>query len=153
MSKICTALINVPVFKDHNLSGITGAMKNMTHGNINNPHHYHKHDCNPQIADIYNHPRLKDKVRLTICDALKIQYEGGPQASMRHRVAHHRIYAATDAVAMDAWGLKEIEALRKKAGKIPISIRHKGNYLVRAQKLGLGIADTRKIDFRLTKLG
>jgi uncharacterized protein (DUF362 family) len=150
MSKICTALINVPVIKDHSLAGITGAMKNMTHGNINNPHHYHEHDCNPQIADIYAHSRLMDKVRLTVCDGLRIQYDGGPQASNRHKVLHNRIYVANDAVALDSWGLDVIERLRKKHGKQSIKKRHPtGTYLVRAQRLGLGVFDLKKINCRV----
>jgi uncharacterized protein (DUF362 family) len=149
--KHCTAIINAPVIKDHNLSGVTVGMKNMTHGNIHNPHHFHEHDCNPQIAEIYAHPKILDKVRVVVCDGLRVQYDGGPQDSPRARVAHHRIYAATDPVAIDSWGLVVVNELREKHGKSPLSERHPaGNYLVRAAELGIGVADPKTIDMQLT---
>jgi len=153
MLKHCTALINVPVIKDHSLAGVTVAMKNMTHGNINNPHHYHEHDCNPQIADIYNHPLIKDKVRLNVCDGLRVLYDGGPQDNNRFKVLHNRIYVCSDAVALDSWGFQIIDEMRKKNGKQPLSERHpKGFYLAKAEKLGLGIADAARIKLKVHKL-
>ncbi|HIA02535.1 MAG TPA: DUF362 domain-containing protein [Myxococcales bacterium] len=153
MLKHCSALINVPVIKDHSLAGVTVAMKNMTHGNINNPHHYHKHDCNPQIADIYDHPLIKDKVRLTVCDGLRVLYDGGPQDNNRFKVLHNRIYVTTDAVALDSWGFEIIEELRKKHGKPSLHERHPtGSYLARAEKLGLGVADRKKIELKVHQL-
>lgn len=151
--KHCTAIINAPVIKDHNLSGVTVGMKNMTHGNIHNPHHFHEHDCNPQIAEIYAHSKILDKVRVVICDGLRVQYDGGPQDSPRARVAHHRIYAATDPVAIDSWGMVVVSELRERHGKTPLSERHPaGNYLVRAAELGIGVADPKTIDMQLTVL-
>ena len=151
--KYCTAIINAPVIKDHNLAGVTVGMKNMTHGNIHNPQDFHEHDCNPQIAHIYAHPRIKDKVRLVLCDGLRVQYDGGPQDNPRAKVRHHRIYAATDPVAIDAWGEKLVNELRAEHGKKPLSQRHpKLGYLVEAERLGLGVADASRIDARITQL-
>jgi hypothetical protein len=151
--KHCTAIINVPVIKDHNLSGVTVGMKNMSHGNINNPQEYHQHDCNPQIADIYNHSRIRDKVRLIICDGLRLLYDGGPQDNNRAKVLHNRVYVGTDPVAMDAWGERLIVNLRNSKGLSPLAKRHpQGGYIARAASLGLGEADTNKIHMQLTKL-
>ncbi len=147
--KLCTAIISAPVIKDHNLAGITVGMKSMTHGNINNPHDFHTHDCNPQVADIYDHPKIKDKVRVVVCDGLKVLYDGGPMDS-KHKVLHNRIYAATDPVAIDAWGWKVIEELRKKHGKPPLATRHPtGLFLKRAEALGLGVGDPARVTFDL----
>ena len=151
--KHCTAIINAPVIKDHNLSGVTVGMKNMSHGNINNPHHYHEHDCNPQIADIYNHPRILDKVRLIICDGLRLLDDGGPQDNNRAKVLHNRIYVDTDPVAIDAWGERLISDLRKEKKLTSLSKRHpKGGYLQRASQLGLGEVDVSKMNIQITKL-
>lgn len=150
----CTALINAPVIKDHELSGVTVGMKNMTHGNINNPHDYHEHDCNPQIADIYAHPKIKDKVRLIVCDGTRIQYDGGPQDNNRAKLLHNRIYVATDPVAMDALGFDLVEKIRKDKGLDSLHKRHPtGSYLVRAGALGLGEHRIDKITLDLTTLG
>src|SRR5215216_2742263 len=35
-----TAVINITMIKDHSISGYTGTMKNITHGNVNNPHEH-----------------------------------------------------------------------------------------------------------------
>ena len=152
--KHCTAVINAPVIKDHSLAGVTAGMKNMTHGNIHNPDAYHKADCNPAIADIYDHPAIKDKVRVIVCDGLRVLYDGGPQGSARARVVHSRIYAGTDPVAMDSWAAKLIDDLRKENGKSPIAKRHpSGSYLATAEKLGLGVADLARVKMELTQLG
>ena len=154
MLKHCTAIVNAPVIKDHNLAGVTVGMKNMTHGNINNPHHFHEHDCNPQIADIYNHPKIKDRVRVIVCDGLRVLYDGGPQDNNRAKVRHDRIYVATDPVAMDSWGYYVVEDLRKKHGLDPLAKRHAtGTYLVKAEKLGLGVHQRAGIDCKVTPLG
>ena len=151
--KHCTAIINVPVIKDHNLAGVTVGMKSMTHGNINNPQHFHEHDCNPQIADIYAHSRILDKVRLVVCDGLRVQYDGGPQDSPRAKVLHNRIYVATDPVAMDSWGGVLVSKLRAEKGKSPLEERHpKGSYLKRAADLGLGESDPGKITTEISTL-
>jgi len=153
MLKHCTAIINAPVIKDHSLAGVTVGMKNMTHGNINNPHDFHKHDCNPQIADIYAHPKITDKVRLIVCDGLRVMYDGGPMDN-RHKVLHNRIYVATDPVAIDAWGYEVVEKVRKEKGKPPLAKRHPaGNYLLQAQKLGLGVADPAALKVDVSTIG
>ena len=153
MLKHCTAIISAPVIKDHNLAGVTVGMKSMTHGNINNPHDYHLHDINPAVADIYNHPKIKDKVRVVVCDGLRVQYDGGPQDSNRAKVIHNRIYVTTDPVAIDTWGLKLVEALRKEHGLKPITARHpNGSYLARAEALGLGVHDLAKIACSVSRL-
>ena len=150
----CTALINAPVIKDHSLAGVTVGMKNMTHGNINNPQDYHEHDCNPQIADIYDHPKLRDKVRLIVCDGLRVQYDGGPQDNNRAKVLHNRIYVATDPVAIDTWGMKLVEDLRREKGLESVAARHPtGTYLQRAEALGLGVHELAKIRTETFSLG
>lgn len=77
VSELCTALINVPVLKDHGIVGVTLGMKNFF-GAIHNPNKYHPDHGDPYVADLYSHPNIGGKVRLTIVDALEVQCEGGP---------------------------------------------------------------------------
>ena len=77
LAEKCTAIINVPVLKDHDLAGVTMAMKNF-YGAIHNPNKYHDNNCNPYIAELNTSPIIKDKTRLIVCDALLAQYNGGP---------------------------------------------------------------------------
>ena len=152
--RVCTAIINAPVIKDHRLAAFTVGMKNMTHGNINNPEDFHDHDCSPQIADIYAHPRIRDRVRLTVCDGLRVLYDGGPTDNPRAKVLHNRIYVAADPVAIDAWGLHLIEQLRRDKGLVPLARRHPhGTYLRRAEDLGLGIGRVDALKVTLHRLG
>ena len=53
-----TAVIDMTMMKDHSICGFTGALKNMTHGQIVNPQDHHAWNCNPQIALLYNFPVL-----------------------------------------------------------------------------------------------
>jgi len=144
-----TAVINVPVMKTHALSGITGALKNMTHGHVDNPSRFHKDGCVPGIPEIYAYPLIKDKVRVSIMDGLRLLYHGGPQDSPKHRILHNRIYAATDPVALDTILLERIQAARKEGKMKALDLPA---FLAAAAKLGLGEADRAKIRLDELKL-
>ena len=46
LEEYCNATINMPVLKDHSISGVTCAMKN-NFGCIHNPNKYHDNGCDP----------------------------------------------------------------------------------------------------------
>jgi uncharacterized protein (DUF362 family) len=77
MTRACDCVINMPVIKDHSIAGITVSLKNMF-GAIHNPNKYHLNLGDPYVPDVYNLPEIRNKIRLIICDATTIQYEGGP---------------------------------------------------------------------------
>jgi len=68
LTQICDAVINLPVLKDHSITGVTIALKSMF-GAIHNPNKYHLSVGDPYVADVYALPPIRQKVRLTICDA------------------------------------------------------------------------------------
>jgi len=145
-----SCVINLTMMKDHSLCGFTGALKNITHGNIDNPHHHHDHQASPQIAVLYNHPIVQSRVRLHITDAFKITYDKGPlDKDPRTRVPHGAIYASTDPVALDTIGHQVINQERiarggmtlEKAGRSPHYIRH-------AAEMGIGVADLNLLRLR-----
>ena len=142
-----TAVINLTMIKDHGICGYTGTMKNITHGNVNNPHEHHEHNASPQIAMLYNHPIVTSRVRLHITDAFKITYDKGPlDKDPKTRIPHGAVYVSTDPVAMDTYGWKLIDDERKArnlpslkdAGREPAYIRAAGNF-------GLGVHDMNQI--------
>lgn len=145
-----TAVIDMTMMKDHSICGFTGAMKNITHGNIDNPEDHHKHRASPQIALLYQHPIVQSRVRLHITDAFKIIYDKGPlDKDPATRVPHGSIYAATDAVALDRVGWQVIEAERKQRGGM--SLRAAGReplYIQQAAELGVGVFDDQAISLR-----
>ena len=147
ISSFCTALINIPVLKDHDLAGVSLSLKNF-YGAIHNPNKYHDNNCDPYIADLNTHPYIKDKLRLVVCDALTLQYQGGPAFKPQWALDYHSLLLSRDPVAIDRIGAELIEEKRKekglpslkKAGREPI-------HIATAAKKGLGTDDLNKIKF------
>jgi len=139
-----TALINVPVLKDHALAGITYSLKNISHGSTNNPGDLHRNNCDPAIAEVNAIPLIREKQRLIIGDALLACYDKGPWHNPRYKWVENTIMAAHDPVAIDTVGLQIIEAKRKVEGIAPIGKRAK--HLSTAARLGIGVDDPDRIE-------
>ncbi len=77
LTRTCNAVINLPVLKDHGIVGVTMALKNFF-GAIHNPNKYHLMAATRTWPMSTCSPPIRQKVRLTICDAIAPQYEGGP---------------------------------------------------------------------------
>jgi uncharacterized protein (DUF362 family) len=145
-----TAVIDMTQIKDHSICGYTGTLKNITHGNVDNPHAHHAHQASPQIAMLYNHPIVTSRVRLHITDAFKIMYDRGPlDKDPRTRIPHGAVYVATDPVAMDTMGWKIVDDERKKRN-IPSlkDSRREPRYVRNAGEFGLGIHDLNQIQMK-----
>jgi uncharacterized protein (DUF362 family) len=112
ISEVATAIINVPVMKDHDICGISGSLKNHL-GSIDNPNKYHPDGGNPFIADINAAPLLIEKSRLIICDALCAIFDGGPAYNPAGTWNYGGLLAGSDPVAMDVRLLEIIEEKRK----------------------------------------
>jgi uncharacterized protein (DUF362 family) len=141
--------INMPVLKDHSIAGLSAGLKNM-YGAINNPNKYHDNNCDPFAAHVSNLESIKKKNRLSIIDAVKIQYNGGPGYDSRYLSDYSGIIISDDPVAADRVGLEIVEHCRRinnhpsleKAGR-PVK------YLNSAEAIGLGIAALGKIDLKV----
>ncbi len=144
-----TAVINVSLIKDHSICGYTGALKNITHGSIVNPHHYHEHLASPQIAELYAQDLVRSRVRLHVVDGMKVVYEGGPHDNPSRRVKHEAVYVSTDPVALDTLGAELVDKLRAEA-KLP-DLKSAGrdpSYIRAAGMLGLGMHEREWISLR-----
>jgi uncharacterized protein (DUF362 family) len=115
ISEFCSAIINVPVLKDHDMCGITCSLKNHL-GSIDNPNKCHPNAGDPFIAEVNTAPCIRDKSRLIICDGLEALYEGGPAYNPGGAWDFSGLLAATDPVAMDTLAWKLIEKRRKEKG-------------------------------------
>lgn len=146
VSRLCTAIVNVPVLKDHDLAGISVAMKNFF-GVIHNPNKYHGNNCNPFIAELNTHPYIADKVRLIVCDALLAQYHGGPGYKPQWTWNYNGIIVGRDPVALDQICHGIIEEKRKEI-KLPSlkQANREPKYISTAATLGLGIDELSKIN-------
>ena len=146
LTRECTALVNVPVLKDHDISGVSIGMKNFF-GAIDNPNKYHDGHCDPFIADLSSHPLIRDKLRLVVCDAARVQYDGGPSFKPWGAWDYRGLLVARDPVALDATGLRIIEKKRGEEGR-PLLEKagRRPKYIASAAALGLGLADADRID-------
>lgn len=115
LTKQCTAVINVPVLKDHSIAGISVGLKNYF-GAIDNPNKYHQDGCNPYVADLCAAEAIRAKNRLTLCDALTAQYEGGPPYMPQWAWPYNGLLVGTDPVALDQVAYGIIDGKRKEMG-------------------------------------
>jgi len=148
VTRLCTAFVNMPVVKDHGIVGYTGALKNWL-GAVHNPNKYHSDKGDPQIAELSAFAEIKNKQKLIVCDALDVQYHGGPSFKPQFVVRHGAIIISTDPVAVDFYGWQVVEGYRKKRGlKNLESEGRKPTYILTAAKepLKLGFADQAMVD-------
>lgn len=145
LTDFCTALVNVPVLKDHDLAGVTLGMKNFF-GAIHNPNKYHDNGCSPYVADLNSHPLIRDKLRLIVCDGLIALCHGGPAYKRRWAWDYRGLLIGLDPVALDMVGAKIVERRRQEVG-LP-SLKASGRevkYIDVAANLGLGVSDPEEI--------
>jgi uncharacterized protein (DUF362 family) len=119
MTRYCSAMINMPVLKDHNLCGLTASLKNVF-GALHNPNKYHEDQCNPFVADAYSVSFVRKKHRLVICDALRVQYKGGPSYHPQWTEPLGSILLAKDPVAVDRVCASILDRIRSRKGLPPI---------------------------------
>lgn len=135
------ALINVPVLKDHDLSGVSISLKNF-YGAIYNPNKFHRNNCDPYIAELNTHPLIKDKLRLIVCDASRVQVNNGPAFYPKYSWEYGGILVSQDPVALDYTGWQIIEKRRKEIGLKPLkAVNREPKYIKTAAQLKLGNID------------
>ncbi len=145
-TELVTASISLAILKDHGLAGVTGGLKNYF-GAIHNPNKYHDGRCDPFVAEVFDAPPVKSKHRLTVLDALVVQFHRGPSYHARWAGKFGGLVFSLDPVAADAVGWSIVERLRGAAG-LP-TLREEGRapgYLRTAAKMGLGAADPESIE-------
>jgi uncharacterized protein (DUF362 family) len=137
----CDHLINVPVLKNHEMAGVTLALKNHF-GSIDRPMLLHGADrsCCPGIAELNARPEIDDKTRLVLVDALFATYKGG--LGSLPDFAPMAVLAAQDPVAIDAVGQHLINVRRASEGLAPIDAQH----IRQAAEHGLGLSDLERIE-------
>lgn len=115
LTRECGMVIGVPILKDHQLSGVTFAMKNM-YGVVQKPFELHGGGCNPGVADLNCIPVVRDKVRFTIGDAMSSVYDGGPGFQPERLWYPNALIVGEDRVAVDHTAWQMIERKRAAEG-------------------------------------
>ncbi len=121
ISRQCTATVNAPVLKDHNIAGLSLSLKNYF-GAIENPNKFHGSNCDPYVADLNMLPQIREKNKLIICDAMTVLFEGGPtDCNPRYMWHYDGLIIGTDPVAVDQIGLMLLEEKRVSEGLPPLA--------------------------------
>lgn len=146
LTQTITKLINVPVFQDHEATGLSGALYNLSLGLADNTRRFEQYGQRgePAVAELCLHPAMRRKYVLTIADVSVAGYAGGPAFKLRYSWNPGKIYVSRDPVAIDALMLEEIEARRREAN-IP-AIGDQASHVKSAALAGLGQADRAQID-------
>lgn len=133
-----TKIINVPSLADSFLTGVNGALANLTLPNLDNWRRFTRPPLygDPYLAEIYADPMIHDKVVLTILDGLFLQYAGGPFANPGFTVENFTLYASRDPIALDATAMQLIDEFREPS-KLP-SLKPMCRWLESAESIGLG---------------
>jgi uncharacterized protein (DUF362 family) len=156
-------LINLAVLKDHQSAGVTLALKNLSHGLVNNVYRSHStptlNACGTFIPAVVNLPVIRQKTVLQILDGIKALYHGGPGANARFVWENKTLYFATDPVALDRIGWKIIDGKRVQMGMRPVAeaepdppfstfLRRQPEHIEIAGALGLGEWDEKRIELK-----
>jgi uncharacterized protein (DUF362 family) len=156
-------LINLPVLKDHQSAGVTLALKNLSHGLVNNVYRSHSsgtlNACGTFIPAVVALPIIREKTVLHILDGIKGLYHGGPGVRNTEFVWEHKtMYFATDPVALDHVGWKLIDERRQQAGLKSIAeskpdqhstfLNRQVEHIEIAGALGLGEWDEKKVEVK-----
>ena len=146
LTRLCTAQINVPMLKDHDIAGVTIGLKNWF-GALHNPSKYHFDNLHDAISDVNAVPAIRKQTRLTICDATRVVYEGGPGLKPQCLERLGALLVSRDPVALDAVGCAKIDDLRAahKLLSLKAAAREPKAIALAAAK-GLGVADLKKIE-------
>ncbi len=144
------SIINLCLLKDHNIAGVSIALKNISHGVISHPDNFHDNSCDPYIAAINSIPVVKDKIKLHICNGILGLYNGGPMPKKQYVWINNGIMLSNDPVAMDTIGMNIIEEKRIERNLPSLFNRQNlPKHIETANKYGLGVNDLNLINHKV----
>ena len=76
ITQMATVIINVPVFKHNGITGLSGCLKNLAFGSVNNTSRFHSNplNCDPAISEIFAHTVIKDKLVLIVVTSFGLPF-------------------------------------------------------------------------------
>jgi hypothetical protein len=135
--------INLPVYTDHPVLGVNGALVNATLWNASNTARFFRSPANAPaaVAEMSAIPELRQTWVCTIASLEEYQFIGGPYFNSLYTVSEPRVWLSNDPVIMDSLMRDRIDLWRRKEGFDPISedIRT----LEDAELLGVGSTHTK----------
>ncbi|MBW1810548.1 MAG: DUF362 domain-containing protein [Deltaproteobacteria bacterium] len=150
--KKATALINMRTLRTHHWSGVGSCIKNYIMFSPA-PSSWHDDSC-ANLAGVWDLPQVKGKTRLNILVMLTPLFHGkGPHHfQAQYTWEYMGLIIGTDPVAVDATGVRILEAKRKEYfKKLEPFVTPAKHIRVAEEKYGLGVADPSRIE--VIKLG
>ena len=141
-------LINVPVLKHHAMAGVSGCLKNLAFGSVDNTRRFHGKPlyCNPAIAEILEHKVLKEKLVLNIVDGLVASFDKGPTYHAESAWNYGGLFISADPVILDVLVLQTVNQKREEMELDSVS--KLANHISTASKLDLGTNTLDQADLR-----
>ena len=141
-------LINVPVLKHHAMAGVSGCLKNLAFGSVDNTRRFHGKPiyCNPAIGEILEHKVLKEKLVLNIVDGLVASFDKGPTYHAESAWKYGGLFISTDPVILDVLVLQTINQKREEMELDSVS--KLANHVNTASGLGLGTNTLDQVDLQ-----
>ena len=141
-------LINVPVLKHHAMAGVSGCLKNLAFGSVDNTRRFHGKPiyCNPAIAEILEHKVLKEKLVLNIVDGLVASFDKGPTYHAESTWNYGSLFISADPVILDVLVLQTVNQKREEMELDSVS--KLANHINTASKLDLGTNTLDQADLR-----
>jgi len=144
VTKKLTKIVNLPAFKNTG-NAISMATKNIGYGAVCNTNRLHGPLFLDVCVDVPAFPAIRDKMVLNVTDALRAQYDGGPDGNAKFCYLYGSLFFATDPFALDMVCHKLIVEKRKAMGVAVNENPRFTEYLRYAERLGLGAVSAPKL--------
>ena len=151
LTKEITRLIVISPLLNHNYAGICGILYSLSLGSVDNTLRFLQDPSRlaTAVPEIYALPALSDHVALCMIDALIGQYQGEDMSLLHYSAEVNQIWLSRDPVALDAWGVQELD--RERLAANIHTVGQNPELLSNAALLELGASDLSKVQVEVVK--